>query len=110
VHERIEDERSSQAVRLAMLEGGQRSQGIHLLVALAGLCLLAQSSLLPVLGTDASSWNLNHTHISFDGVVPPHTHAYDNHHATDSHPHRHEASCMPADGNLGNNILDTRTG
>jgi hypothetical protein len=84
-----------------MLQDGRRCQGIHLLMALAGLCLLAQSSLLAVLGTDASLWNPSHTHISFDGGVPPHRHAYDHHHhAAHDHSHPDEASCMAADNEL----------
>jgi hypothetical protein len=47
------------------------------LLLIAALCLVAQSTVLPLASPATSGWTPVHQHITLNGVVPPHTHAYD---------------------------------
>ncbi|MGE3793108.1 MAG: hypothetical protein AB7I38_04145 [Dehalococcoidia bacterium] len=47
-----------------------------LLVGLAAVCLLAQSTLLPIAVPSAAAWDPAHAHVSLSGVVPAHEHPY----------------------------------
>jgi hypothetical protein len=53
------------------------SPRVHWLLLLAACCLMAQSTLLPLVSPSTAVWNPVHRHITINGVVPPHTHAYE---------------------------------
>jgi hypothetical protein len=53
------------------------SPGAQWLLGLAALCMLAQSTLLPLASAPASAWTPVHRHLTLSGVVPPHTHNYE---------------------------------
>jgi hypothetical protein len=70
---------------------------MHRLLMVAAFCLLAQSTVLPLVSPAISVWTPVHQHITLNGVVPPHTHAYDT-------PGRHSASqpsCVVTDASGG---------
>ncbi|MGE3410835.1 MAG: hypothetical protein AB7L91_01260 [Dehalococcoidia bacterium] len=46
------------------------------LMGLAAVCLLAQSTLLPIAAPSAAAWDPAHVHVSLSGVVPEHAHPY----------------------------------
>ncbi len=52
------------------------SPGTQWLLGLAALCMLAQSTLLPLASAPSSAWTPVHRHLTLSGVVPPHTHNY----------------------------------
>lgn len=50
---------------------------IHWLLGLAALCMLAQSTLLPLTSLPSSAWTPVHRHLTLSAVVPSHTHTYE---------------------------------
>ena len=58
------------------------SSRIQWLLALAAFCMLAQSTLLPLVST-AGALTPVHRHLTLSGVVPEHTHSFDDPDALD---------------------------
>lgn len=46
------------------------------LLGLAALCLLAQSTLVPLVVPAVAAWDPGHAHLTLNGVVPPHRHVF----------------------------------
>jgi hypothetical protein len=63
------------------------------LLLIAALCLVAQSTVLPLVSPATSVWTPVHEHITINGIVPPHTHAYD----TPGHQSSGQPSCVVTD-------------
>ncbi len=49
------------------------------LLAFAALCLVAQSTLWPLVAPSMAAWSPAHGHITTEASVPDHVHAYDGH-------------------------------
>lgn len=57
----------------------RRRRAAPWLLAVAALCLLAQSTVWPVVAPSMATWDPAHRHITSDGAVPEHVHSYEEH-------------------------------
>ncbi|MBX7110276.1 MAG: hypothetical protein K1X87_00310 [Dehalococcoidia bacterium] len=53
-----------------------RSSAVQWLLGLAAVCLLAQSTLIPIAAPAAAAWDPAHAHLTLNGVIPPHRHVF----------------------------------
>ena len=69
---------------------------MHRLLLIAAFCLMAQSTVLPLVSPATSVWTPVHQHITLNGMVPPHTHAYE----TPGQQRAGQASCVVTDASM----------
>lgn len=59
-----------------MLTTRSRGRALSWLLGVAVLCLVAQTSLLPILAPGAAVWDPGHAHLTLNGVTPSHKHVF----------------------------------